>query len=110
MSSVRQSIPFERREYFRGPATGAAVCRSPRFLGGVVPATPINISQNGVLLLLGHSVEGRDELDIELTKRGFTIAARVIVRTVAAREFSRWQAGCQFVVPLTAEQLSRFQS
>jgi hypothetical protein len=76
----------------------------------IVHAKPVNLSQNGVLIDLPAEVFSGMEVELEFLshtgRSAFVVSGRV--RTIAPKGLGRWQAGCAFMVPIPAEQVTSF--
>lgn len=100
----------ERRLHPRQPGREIVLVRIRHSLAAEpTVAEPINVSRNGVLLLLDAPLDAGAELDLVfLHNSGLRLPARAVVRTVAERGFGRWQAGCQFDDPFEQADIDLF--
>jgi hypothetical protein len=95
----------------RRAARGDVVCRAGKFgLGRPIAGKLLDLSQDGVGILLPKPLAAGDEIDIELTPiGGRRIEARhAVVRWARQNEDGSWRIGCQFEHYLSYQEFISF--
>jgi hypothetical protein len=100
---------FERRAWVRYPSGQTTLCqeKTAQTYDLWFMARICDISQNGIRLVLGHAFELGEEVAIEPIRTRQTFKRALQARVIYSNEEKRgaWLIGCEFTVPLTAQEL-----
>jgi hypothetical protein len=110
----KTSVKIERRAWLRFPSDRDIICKPPIRLPHGEPEVSWlgnvrDVSSAGIGLDMSRRFEPGAELIIELSsKAGETLRLPVCVVHATPQEQGRWIIGCEFLFPLSEEQLRTF--
>jgi hypothetical protein len=99
---------IDRRASTRYPCNLSTSCRIAALVAGdPIPGRVRNISAGGISLVLGHPVDGGDEITVELRSNFRHFARAMLVRVAYCVEHPSgdWIVGAAFTQPMTEEEV-----